>query len=80
MQQWIDGRLELTSAETFPSSAADVQTLLEDFQKLRKSEDSEKEAEKEKIKAMAAEIRVFELKAKKEFGVPDIKLLEQVTS
>ncbi len=53
--------------------------MLEDFQKLRNTEDSSKEKEKEKVKTMAAEIMVLELKNKKDFGVPNIKELEQVS-
>ena len=79
LQEWIDSRLELTTNRDFPSSSAEVRNLLEEFQKLRSVEDPEKEKEKEEVRTMAAEIRVFELKSKKEFGVPQIKDLEQVS-
>ena len=71
-------RLKMTANESLPATADEVRQLLKDFQKLRSTEDSEKEKEKEKVRTMAAEIMVFELKNKKDFGVPNIKELEQV--
>ena len=61
-----------------PTSVSEVHGLLERFQRLRGSEDVLRGEEKERVRGMAAEIRVFEMKNKQEFNVPDIKDLEKV--
>ena len=79
LQEWIDSQLELTTNRDFPTISAEVRYILEEFQKQRSVEDPEKEKQKEEVRTMAEEIRVFELKSKKQFGVPQIKHLEQVS-
>ena len=63
-----------------PTSVSEVRGLLEGLQRLRGSEDGPRGEEKERVRGMAAEIRVFEMKNKHEFNVPDIKELEKVRS